>query len=113
VCSFASALDATRALQTDPSAVDLVLSDQNMPDRSGLDFAADLRSIRAELPIVIATGFLDDGYAQRAAQVGVDAVLQKDRVLEDLSAVVSRVLDGARERGRGGNQTGLSQVTTS
>jgi PAS domain S-box-containing protein len=92
VCSFASALDATRALRADPAAVDLVLSDQNMPDRSGLDFAADLRAIRAQLPIVIATGFLDDGYAAHAARAGVNAVLQKDRVMEDLGRVVSQAL---------------------
>jgi CheY-like chemotaxis protein len=96
VRSFASASEAISALRADPASVDLVLSDQNMPDRSGLDFAADVRALRAELPIVIATGFLDDGYAQRAAGLGVAAVLRKDRVMEDLSLVVSRALAGFR-----------------
>ena len=44
------------ACELDPSAFDLVLSDMNLPDGSGLELLEDLLALRDDLPIVFVTG---------------------------------------------------------
>jgi PAS domain S-box-containing protein len=84
-----AALDALRA---DPDAADLVVTDYNMPGISGLDLARELARLRPRLPVIISSGYLTEEIAAAAAQAGVRALLQKEYTLEQLAALVQRVL---------------------
>lgn len=48
-------LDAIEALQDGPAAWDLVITDYDMPNMTGAELACRLRSIRADLPILLLT----------------------------------------------------------
>lgn len=39
--------------------IDLVISDQSMPGMTGIELAAEIRSFRPEMPILLATGYGD------------------------------------------------------
>lgn len=41
------------------AAIDLVITDQSMPGMSGTDLARALRTLRGDLPVVLATGYHD------------------------------------------------------
>lgn len=90
VCASArQALDIVRA-GTPP--VELVVSDYNMPEMSGLDLAEALRTLRPGLPVIISSGYLTQELGERAERAGVRALMKKENTLEELTALVQRVL---------------------
>lgn len=62
-------------LAADPSVFDLVLSDQTMPRMTGLELAREAHRLRADLPVLLLTGYADG--LRDADLTAVDAVLHK------------------------------------
>ena len=83
--------EALRELRANPAAFDLVLSDYNMPGMSGLDVAREVRSIRADLPVAIASGFIDETLRAEAGEAGVRELIFKAEAVESFCAVVQRL----------------------
>lgn len=82
-----------QALATGP---DVALLDIELPGRSGLDAAADLRSRLPGCKVLILTTFGRPGYLRRAMEAGATGFLVKDGPVEDLAAAIRRVLAGER-----------------
>ena len=76
--------------------VDIVVTDFNMPELSGLDIAAELQRLRPGLPVVITTGYVSETLRGQAQQLGVKQVLQKEYTLEQLAGVVHQCLAAGR-----------------
>lgn len=59
--------------------VDLVLTDLAMPDMSGVEVIAAIKSDprTAHIPVIAVTAFVWDQFAQSAAQVGCDGFIAK------------------------------------
>ena len=92
-------LDAREAIAIvarDPAGVDLVVTDFNMPNYSGLDVARALAAIRPSLPVAISSGYISDELRARASELGVRGVMQKEHTFEELGALVHAAL-GARQ----------------
>ena len=92
-------LDAKEAIEvvaSDPTAIDLVVTDFNMPTWSGLDVVRALTRIRPDLPVAISSGFVSDELRANAHELGVVAVMQKERTLEELGALVHAALSPSR-----------------
>ncbi|MBT2387167.1 DNA-binding response regulator [Streptomyces sp. ISL-11] len=81
------------ALETRP---DIALLDIELPGRSGLDAAADLRTRLPDCRVLILTTFGRPGYLRRAMEAGASGFLVKDGPVEDLAAAIRRVLAGER-----------------
>ncbi len=75
---------------------DIALLDIELPGRSGLDAAADLRSALPSCKVLIVTTFGRPGYLRRAMEAGASGFLVKDGPVEDLAAAIRRVLAGER-----------------
>ncbi|WP_411140509.1 response regulator [Streptomyces sp. x-80] len=75
---------------------DVALLDIELPGRSGLDAAADLRDRLPSCKVLIVTTFGRPGYLRRAMEAGASGFLVKDGPVEDLAAAVRRVLAGER-----------------
>jgi two-component system response regulator DesR len=75
---------------------DVALLDIEMPGRSGLDAAADLRTALPACRVLILTTFGRPGYLRRAVEAGAVGFLVKDGPVEALAAAVRRVLTGER-----------------
>lgn len=91
--SLGDGASAVEALRNSPGAFDLVLTDYNMPGMSGLDVARAVRSINPALPVIVSSGHVDEALQREAAALQVDAVLNKERLVEDMVPLVTRVLD--------------------
>jgi CheY-like chemotaxis protein len=83
---------ALAALHADPDGFDLVLSDFNMPNGSGLAVASEIARLRAGLPVVIVSGYVTDELRAEAARLGVRALLHKESTAETLTATVQQLL---------------------
>lgn len=84
-------LEALRRLQADLE-VDLVILDLNMPGMSGLETLARIRLLRPELPILVATGFREEGLEDALAQHTGITLLLKPFELDHLAAKLREVL---------------------
>ncbi|MFE6777882.1 response regulator [Streptomyces sp. NPDC057702] len=82
-----------RALAARP---DVALLDIELPGRSGLDAAVDLRAALPECRVLILTTFGRPGYLRRAMEAGASGFLVKDGPVEGLAAAIRRVLAGER-----------------
>lgn len=82
---------ALEALRADPAAFDLVLTDYNMPGMSGLDVAREVRALRADLPVAIASGFIDETLREQAGGAGVRELIFKATEVAEFCAAVQRV----------------------
>ncbi|MGW1195110.1 response regulator transcription factor [Streptomyces sp. NPDC002536] len=75
---------------------DVALLDIELPGRSGLDAAADLRTRLPGCRVLILTTFGRPGYLRRAMEAGASGFLVKDGPVEDLAAAIRRALAGER-----------------
>ncbi|KPI18785.1 two component transcriptional regulator, LuxR family [Actinobacteria bacterium OV450] len=73
---------------------DVALLDIELPGRSGLDAAAELRTRCPGCRVLILTTFGRPGYLRRAMEAGAAGFLVKDGPVEELAAAVRRVLAG-------------------
>ncbi len=79
------------ALRTQPDAA---LLDIEMPGRSGLDVAADLRDKLPSCKVLILTTFGRPGYLRWAMGAGASGFLIKDGPVEDLAGAIRKVMAG-------------------
>ena len=85
------AVDAVRRPSQD---FDVVLSDFNMPEFSGLDLAWALTRISPDLPVVISSGHLTDEERVDLQRAGVREFMHKENTLEELGPLLERLLEG-------------------
>jgi YesN/AraC family two-component response regulator len=89
---FDSSSAALRAFQDTPHRFDIVLTDESMPDLTGSELAREIRRIRPTVPIIVMSGYGGSQLANRAAEIGVNAVLRKPLHSRDLAESLARVL---------------------
>jgi PAS domain S-box-containing protein len=91
VSSYTDQGEALAALRVDPAAFDLVITDYNMPGMSGLDVAREVRALRADLPVAVASGFVDDELRSQAAAAGVRELIYKANAVDEFCEIVQRL----------------------
>jgi CheY-like chemotaxis protein len=84
----ADAQEALDILRAEPTAFDLVATDQTMPKGTGLGLAAKLRDLYPSLKILLMSGFSDAIQGRTATQLGVDALLTKPFTVQELGKAV-------------------------
>jgi len=82
-------------IRDQPFAVDLVITDQTMPGMTGDMLTEQIHALRAELPVLILTGFSHRLSPERVAAVGVMEVLDKPVALATLRRAVNAALAGS------------------
>jgi two-component system response regulator DesR len=87
--------DAALALVRDLTP-DILLTDIEMPGRTGLDCAQVLAAEKARTAVVIVTTFARPGYLARARAAGVRGYLLKDAPVDTLVAAIRTVAAGGR-----------------
>jgi two-component system cell cycle sensor histidine kinase/response regulator CckA len=100
VSGFSNQGEALAAVRADPAAFDLVVIDYNMPGMSGLDVAREVRTIRADLPVAVASGFVDEALQAQASASGVREVIFKATAVEELSGVIARLAQAVGEKSK-------------
>ena len=87
--SSTAALEAFRAA---PHHFDLVITDQTMPHMTGERLTQAIRCLRPDVPIILCTGFSPDMHAERARELGIDALLMKPLAMQELAQTIQQVM---------------------
>jgi two-component system, NarL family, response regulator DesR len=85
------ALSAISTLQPD-----IVLTDIEMPEMTGLELAAEIKKRRLPCRVIILTTFARSGYLRRALDAGVSGYLLKDSPSKILASGIRNVYNGKR-----------------
>jgi two-component system cell cycle sensor histidine kinase/response regulator CckA len=85
-----SSLDALAKLRAEPRAFDVLVTDQTMPELTGLDLATRVYKLRRDLPVVLISGYADLSGPRRPPSVRCH--VQKPALIEELVGAVERAL---------------------
>jgi len=92
VTGLTSATEALRVFRDDPYGVDMVMTDQTMPDLSGAELARAMLACRPDIPIVLSTGYSNAIDEDTARQIGIRRFLLKPVPAKVLADVVGEYL---------------------
>ncbi|MCP4572257.1 MAG: PAS domain-containing protein [bacterium] len=98
-CEVTAVTDSLQALalfQADPQAFDLVITDMTMPGMAGDELFRAIRSVRADLPVVICTGYSERLGKLADRESTPDAIIHKPVRHEEFLATVRKLLSRPR-----------------
>jgi two-component system response regulator DesR len=78
------------------TGADVLVTDIEMPEMTGIDLARNVRDVRPGTRVVILTTFARPGYLRRALDAGAAAYLLKDAPSDRLAEAIRRVHGGLR-----------------
>lgn len=92
VVTRTSSIEALEAFKHKSRDFDLVITDQTMPNMTGLEFAREVLKIKPDMPIILCTGFSDAVSYDRLRDIGIGDFIMKPILKHDLMASISRLL---------------------
>ncbi len=92
VTASSSSLQALRMFSAAPRDYDLIITDQTMPELTGVRLVQEIRRIDREIPIILCTGYSEVVSEQSAAYYGLSQFLMKPVNTGDLAQAVANVL---------------------
>lgn len=75
---------------------DLVISDLDMPGRSGLEALEQIKMLRPDLPVLILSIYPEDLYALRVLKAGASGYLNKNSAPDELIVAIQRIALGKK-----------------
>jgi CheY-like chemotaxis protein len=95
VTATTSSVEALELFRSQPDAFDLLITDATMPGITGDQLVIEVLSIRADMPVILCTGYSKRVSEERARSIGIKAFVYKPVVGSDLTRIVRQVLDDA------------------
>ncbi len=74
-------------------AIDLVITDKTMPHMTGFDFIRETRSLRADLPVIICSGFQEKEDMEKLADLRIGQLITKPVKMNVLAEAIREVLE--------------------
>jgi CheY-like chemotaxis protein len=93
VTSKTGAREALALFRLDTSRFDLVITDQTMPEMTGQEFVREVLALRADMPIIMCTGFSYLVDADKAKEAGIKAFAMKPLTKGEIALAIRKVLD--------------------
>ena len=95
VDTFSNGLEAWQALAQTPTAWDLLVTDQTMPEMTGNQLAVKALTLRPDLPIILCSGYSATLDFEQIKRAGVFACLEKPLDVHALLALTAKALSKA------------------
>jgi PAS domain S-box-containing protein len=86
-------VEAVEAFRNHPEAFDLVITDQTMPNMTGLQLVEEMRNIRPDIPIILCTGFSDVISKENYRSYGIDGFVLKPIIKREIATAIRSVLE--------------------
>jgi two-component system cell cycle sensor histidine kinase/response regulator CckA len=98
VSGFTDQVAALQLLCDEPAAFDVLITDYNMPGMTGLDLARTVRTRVPDLPIAIASGFINEQLREQATAAGVSQIIFKATAVDDLCETFTQTINVLAKR---------------
>jgi CheY-like chemotaxis protein len=92
VTAFHDARQALDAFHAQPSGFDVVITDLAMPGMNGLAFAAEIRRLGNDAPVIITSGYLRPQDIEAAQRLGIRELVRKPTSIDNLARSIQRTL---------------------
>ena len=86
-------VDALEAFKANPDTFDLVVTDMNMPNMTGVQLAREIKKVRPEIPIILCTGFSYQVNEEKSKALGIQGFLVKPVIKKEIAGIIRKVLD--------------------
>ena len=93
VTGFTDAEQALQVLREQPGEFDVIVTDLSMPGMSGFHVTRAIQQIRADLPVVVTSGYVRAEDRQTAKELGVRELVLKPDTVEQLARVLANVFE--------------------
>ena len=80
------------AFRADPERFDALITDERMPEMSGLALIREVRGMRSSMPVVLMSGYLGVSAGDATSAIEADEVLQKPLSARGLATSLAKVL---------------------
>ncbi len=94
VTTKSGSLEALELFREQPNRFDLVITDTTMPHMTGDRLAEEFMKIRADIPIILCTGYSKRISKEKAKEMGIKAFVMKPLVMRTLAVTMRKALDG-------------------
>jgi PAS domain S-box-containing protein len=102
VMASCSSVKALALFTADPESFDLLLTDQAMPEMSGVELATKILQLRPDIPVILCTGYSSIISAEKAKKIGIERFVMKPVKIRDLAVIIREVLDKKSAKQDGG-----------
>ena len=93
VTATTNSIEALNLFRSNPEQFDLIVTDMTMPHMTGIDLAMALMDYRADIPIILCTGFSEKITEENAKSLGIREFIMKPFAIQDVAQTVRKVLD--------------------
>ncbi|HEX4676711.1 MAG TPA: CHASE3 domain-containing protein [Steroidobacteraceae bacterium] len=93
VSGFTDSARALAAFEAAPGDFDLILTDLSMPGASGMDVAKAILSIRPDIPVLLATGYVRPEDVECARAIGIREVIWKPHTVGEMGEQLAQQLE--------------------
>jgi PAS domain S-box-containing protein len=93
VTSMAASPMALKFIKEHSAEIDMLITDQTMPDMTGMELAKAARAIKKDLPVILCTGYSSEVNPERATALGISRLLMKPYGSREIRAAVREILD--------------------
>jgi DNA-binding response OmpR family regulator len=76
-----------------PHSYDLLITDMTMPGMTGSDLAKAVKAARADLPVILCTGYNEQISEENAQSLGIQALIMKPVGMQQLAETIRGVLE--------------------
>ncbi|MCP5045738.1 MAG: PAS domain S-box protein [bacterium] len=93
VVSRVGSIEALEAFRAAPGKFNLVITDQTMPNMTGVHLTREIKKVRADIPVILCTGFSESVNEENFKALGIDGFVLKPIIKKRIASVIRDVLD--------------------
>ncbi|MCP4722183.1 MAG: response regulator, partial [Desulfobacteraceae bacterium] len=93
VDAFSSSMEALAFFQENHGDIDLVVTDQTMPEKTGIELAKQMLKIKKDLPIILCSGYAGSVNKTIVKKAGIKRFVMKPVTVESLSREIQQLLE--------------------
>jgi CheY-like chemotaxis protein len=88
--------EALEIFTSNPGEYDLIITEQSMPDMTGIKLTEEILKIRSDMPVILCTGFRDITSEEDFKEHGIRDIILKPIRLREIAEKINNILNNNR-----------------